>query len=124
MKKYFLCLVLSFIFLSLFSAQNESSIQRVGYIYSEILLTPKVFSTSQYNIYMDLGSDPDILNMNKSGGSTADNTNNFISVVDAINYMAKDGWEVYQVISIPRGEAPGLVKYLLRKKVIWQSEQD
>lgn len=99
-------------------AKTESSVvqdsQDPKYVYAQIMGTQKFLST-KVTISVDFGQSRGFFSDTRLRDEKTGQVQSFNSMVDALNYMANDGWEVVQAYAITVAQQ-NVYHYLLRRK--------
>lgn len=94
------------------SAVQDS--QDPKYVYAQIMGTQKFLST-KVTISVDFGQSRGFFSDTRLRDEKTGEVQSFNSMVDALNYMANDGWEVVQAYAITVSQQ-NVYHYLLRRK--------
>ncbi len=118
-KKVFLLIASLLLFTNMLSAQEEKQItQKETKVFCEIVGTQKLLS-SKVIIEMDFGQERSWFAANFGGLFLLDESGKkieFNSMIDAMNYLGKLGWEFEQAYVVTIGQQ-NVYHWLLSKKV-------
>jgi hypothetical protein len=109
MKKIFIILLLTTLSL------NSKAQEEPKFVYCEIVGTSQLFST-KVTIVIDYGQRMKWFEDNRAKDASG-NKIVFNSMIDALNYMGKDGWEFAQAYAITMGQQ-NVYHYLMKKPFI------
>lgn len=99
-----------------FKAANDSSaVVNSKFVYCELIGYEKVFSTS-VNIQIDFGQSTKLLADKRLRDEQTGKVKSFNSMIDAMNYMGEDGWELVQIYDKMQNETV-MYHWVLKKKV-------
>ena len=94
MKKIFALMIILFSYAKSFSQEDTSKVEQ----YCEVVATPRLLST-RVTIDIDYGEERSIwrdTRLKEEGGRLK----KFNSVIDALNYMARDGWRLVNAFPV------------------------
>ena len=116
MKKLLLFLILLFAANAFSQTINDTPLKDIDVEYIEIVGTSKLFS-NKVTVELDFGQKTSFFN---TGAETVlrgedGKAINFNSMIDALNYMVKNGYEFVQAYAITLSQQ-NVYHYLLRKK--------
>lgn len=107
MKKLLLLFVFSMAFISSFSQES------VKYDYCEIVGTAKLLST-KVTVQIDFGQATKFFADKRYKDDTGSPIT-FNSMIDAMNYMGKQGWEFIQAYTVSMGNSMAVYHYVLKR---------
>lgn len=110
MKRLMLLFVFSVLSIALFSQEPAK------FDYCEIVGTAKLLST-KVTVQIDFGQGTKLFADNRYKDESG-NPISFNSMIDAMNYMGKQGWEFVQAYAVTIGNTGAVYRYVLKKKVI------
>jgi hypothetical protein len=116
MKKLIIMLLVSVPLFSL--AQSDTTRAQPKEQYCMLIASEK-FLSAKFNVTVDFGDETKILTKEdqvlkgklEKGGK-------FNSIIDALNYMAKQGWLFVNAYSLPDGANATALHYVLRRPVV------
>src|SRR5258705_3473417 len=94
MKKIFVLMIILFSYARSFSQEDSSKVEQ----YCEVVASPRLLST-RVTIDIDYGEERSVWRDNRlkeEGGRVK----KFNSVIDALNYMARDGWRLVNAFPV------------------------
>jgi len=112
MKKGLFLLCLCFLGIQVLNAQKAT------YHYAKIYSQPNL-NNKRISVCIDFGQSRKASNDNRIRADSGE-LQKFNSMIDALNYMAEEGWEFVQAYS----PAPNYYHYLIRKIVPAEKEAD
>lgn len=95
-------------------AENSDSTNNASFAYAQIVGTQKFLST-KVTIQVDFGQSRGFFSDTRLRDESTGKVQSFNSMVDALNYMALDGWEFVQAYVVTV-QQQNVYHYLLRKK--------
>lgn len=96
-------------------AQKSSDSEETSkYVYCELVGTLK-FLSAKFNISVDYGQERRFFKDTKMKDEQSRKVGEYNSMVDALNYMADNGWEFVQAYVVTVGDM-NVYRWLLRKK--------
>ncbi|MDB4922810.1 hypothetical protein [Mucilaginibacter sp.] len=113
MKKYLLILLFSIPFYV--SAQNDTARVKPAEQYCMVIATGRMFST-KVTISVDFGQPTKAFSdkrMKDESGVVLD----FNSVIDALNYMAGNGWLFVNAYALSEGSSGKVLNYVMRRPI-------
>jgi hypothetical protein len=123
MKKILCSILLSVFFISIY-AQNERAVDTVKYTYCEILGYSKLFS-KKVTIEVDFGQEMKYFTDQRIKDKLTGDVVIFNSMIDALNYFGKQGWEFVQAYAYSTGNSGNVYHYLMKKptKILIEEEK-
>jgi len=118
MKKFFLLTIvlLIFIFSSSLFCQTKTDIIKAKYVYCELIGTAK-FMSNKVTVVVDYGEEKGFFQGNaKIKDEATGKVQSFNSMVDALNYMGNEGWELAQAYTVTIGNQ-NVYHWLLKKEI-------
>ena len=109
-KLVFVCLLLI-----AFKSNAQQDTLRVEQ-YCELVATPRLLS-SKVTIDIDYGDERSIWKDNRLKDENG-KLKKFNTVIDAINYLGKNGWKLVNAFPVSTGNAPMVYHYLFKKEFI------
>lgn len=117
--KNILVLIIIYFSLSVFGeliAQTDvKSNSELKYIYCELVGRQKFLST-KITISVDFGEERFFFKDTRLRDEQTGKVQTFNSMIDALNYMGKDGWEFVQAYIVTQGEQ-SVYHWLLKKRI-------
>jgi len=114
MKKLLIALTL-FMFCFLVKGQDiDTTSNSAKYIYCEIVGTAKLFS-KKVTIVIDFGEASKLFADNRYKDETTGKPFVFNSMIDALNFMGKNGWEFAQAYTIGDAQNGYVYHFLLQR---------
>ena len=119
MKRIFLLLAITFICAKGFAQEDSTKVEQ----YCEVVATPRILS-SRVTIEVDYGEERSLWRDNRlkeEGGRLK----KFNSVIDALNYMARDGWRLVNAFPVNASSNSNNTTYIYHyvfKKLFLKSE--
>jgi hypothetical protein len=110
MKRLNLLLLLSFFFFNSYSQQDSAKVEQ----YCEVVATGRILS-NKVTIDIDYGEERSIWKDHRLRNDEG-NLKKFNSVIDAINYLGKDGWKLVNAFPINSGSGPAVYHYVFKKE--------
>lgn len=107
MRRILLILVVSFFSVSLMAQKAPS------FVYCEIVGFQKLL-TNKITIKIDFGEHMKAFADNRIVDPATGKPRVFNSMIDALNFMGKEGWEFVQAYNVPQGEV-NYFHYLMKK---------
>lgn len=116
----FLLLVALFATTTLFA---QSEVADSQYIYCELVGAQK-FMSNKVNVSLDLGQNTKLLSYkNRAIVDEDNNVITFNSMIDAMNYMGRNGWDFVQAYTITI-QATTVYHWVLRRNISSLSEEE
>ena len=110
MKK--LLLIAALFLLTLPSFAQDAPVETPKFAYCEIVGTSKLFST-KVNISIDFGQRTKFFSDNRMRDPETGEVMEFNSMIDALNFMGRQGWEFTQAYAVTSGNQ-NVYHYLLQ----------
>lgn len=110
--------ILSIIWILLFVpaiGQNLASKDSAQFTYCEIKGTEK-FLSSKLTVEIDFGQFRKYFSDKRYKDPSTGKPINFNSMIDALNFMGKDGWNFVQAYAVTEGTTTHVYHYLMRKQ--------
>lgn len=98
-----------------FATMAFTAIEETKYSYCEIVGSAKAFS-KKVTISVDFGNDSKLFADQKIRDEATGKAKSFNSMVDALNFMGGNGWELVQAYTVTTGGA-NTYHWMLKKKV-------
>jgi len=112
----FFALFLSLASLKSASAQTPSDSTKIDkYVYCELIGMQKLLST-KVNVSVDYGEETRLFQDTRMKDEQTGKVRSFNSMVDALNYMANNGWEFVQAYVVTNGQQ-NVYRWLLKMKI-------
>lgn len=104
------------VFISLFIAVKSDAQKDTTPVeqYCEVVATGRLFS-SKVTIDIDYGEERSIWKDNRLKDDNG-KLKKFNSVIDAINYLGKDGWKLVNAFPVSSGNGPMVYHYVFKKE--------
>jgi hypothetical protein len=121
MKKISILIFILFCIVNV-NAQTKTD-NKQKYVYCQLLMQPRAFST-KVNITVDYGQETNFFQDTRLRDEESGKLKKFNSIVDALNYMAEQGWEYIDSYNLQSNSgtatiAPtSLTHWVLRKTVL------
>lgn len=115
MKNFVIAAILVFTSLSSFSQSDNDKVEQ----YAEVVATPRLLS-NKVTIDIDYGEERSIWKDHRLKEENG-KLKKFNTVIDALNYMGKDGWKLVNAFPISVGTNSQVYHYVF-KKVFTKSE--
>ncbi len=115
MKKIILGLVLILVCFWVKGQEVTTVSDSVKYTYCEIVGTAKFLST-KVNIQIDFGQETKWGQDNRYKDPETGKPIVFNSMIDALNFMGKDGWQFVQAYIVTESSSGNVYHYLLKKE--------
>jgi hypothetical protein len=110
MKRLKLVLLLSVYFLNGYSQQDSAKVEQ----YCEVVATGRLLS-NKVTIDIDYGEERSIWKDHRVRTEEG-RLKKFNSVIDAINYLGKDGWKLVNAFPVSTGNGPMVYHYVFKKE--------
>lgn len=107
MKRFLLVLLVSFFAINLMAQKTPS------FVYCEIISYQKLLS-NKTTIKIDFGEHMKVFADNRLDDPATGKPRVFNSLIDALNFMGKEGWEFVQAYNAPVGEQ-NYFHYIMKK---------
>ncbi len=117
MRKFILAALISFFSVGLMAQQKAP-----GFVYCEIVGYQKLLS-NKITIRIDFGEHMKTFANNRLIDPATGKARIFNSMIDALNFMGKEGWEFVQAYNVPVGEV-NYFHYLMKKPFADLDEAD
>jgi hypothetical protein len=88
----------------------------VKYEYCELVGTSRPFSNGKVTIAVDFGEERSYWKDPRMKDEQTGKLKIFNSMVDALNYMGRDGWEFVQAYAVTMGQSQHVYHWLLKKR--------
>lgn len=92
-------------------------------VYCKMTATAKLLNPNKINIALDYGQELSIWKDQRLKDEATGKAKSFNSIVDALNYMAKEGWSLVQAYTVTMS-GQHVYNYLLKKEVDASMLQD
>jgi hypothetical protein len=119
MRKPCIATIISLLFLTAAQSQtvNDTPVKDIDVDYVQIVGTSRLLS-NKVTIEIDFGQENKLFSSDKDTRIKDANGKNLVfnSMVDALNFMTKNGYEFVQAYAFSAGSNQNVYHYLLRKK--------